>query len=134
NNLIYRNGNCGFANWSDKTDADGARGICANNIIMDNGWRDEWVCPCVGVWMRGKLRNFPVSYNNVYNNIERNYRDMQEGTGHYGNLSVEPMFADTITFRLAPDSPLHDAGNPEFTDPDGSPSDIGPHGGPNAKR
>jgi parallel beta-helix repeat protein len=134
NNLIFRNGNCGFANWSEKTAWDGARGICANNIIMLNGWREQWVCPCVGVWMMGKLSNVPVSYNNVFANQAGNYKDMEDWTGKYGNLSVDPQFADTISFRLSPDSPLIDAGHPEFTDPDGSPSDIGPWGGPSAKR
>lgn len=134
NNLIYHNGNCGFANWSEKTAWDAARGICTNNIIMLNGWREEWVCPCVGVWMMGKLQNMPVSYNNVFANEAGAYRDMEDWTGKYGNLAVDPMFADTITFKLAPDSPLIDAGSPDFTDPDGSPSDIGPWGGPSAKR
>lgn len=132
NNLIYRNGNCGFANWSDKADADGARGVCSNNIIMDNGWREEWVCPCVGVWMLGKLRNLPVSYNDVDSNIAGNYKDMEDWTGKYGNISVDPMFADTITFKLSPDSPLIDVGNPDLTDRDGTRSDIGPWGGQSA--
>ena len=134
NNLIYRNGNCGFANWGDKDAWDGPRGICANNIIMLNGWREQWVCPCVGVWMAGKLANFPTSYNNVFANEAGNYHDMQDWTGKYGNLAVDPAFADTITFKLAPSSPLIDVGHPEFTDPDGSPSDIGPWGGPSALR
>ena len=134
NNLIYRNGNCGFANWGDKNSWDNARGICANNIIMLNGWREEWVCPCVGVWMLGKLADFPTSHNNVFANVAGAYREMQDWTGKYGNVALDPLFADTITFKLASGSPLIDTGHPDFTDPDGSPSDIGPWGGPSAKR
>jgi len=37
-------------------------------------------------------------------------------------------------FRPLSDSPVFDAGNPELTDPDGSRSDIGIYGGPNARR
>jgi len=34
--------------------------------------------------------------------------------------------------HLAVDSPLVDAGDPAISDPDGSPADIGPYGGPGA--
>jgi hypothetical protein len=51
-----------------------------------------------------------------------------------GNLAVAPLFAapDLEDYRLAPDSPGIDAGDPSpaFNDPDGSPNDIGAFGGP----
>jgi hypothetical protein len=37
---------------------------------------------------------------------------------------------DTLTFAPTPGSPLIDNGNPEFSDPDGSPCDVGIYGGP----
>src|SRR3989304_6464489 len=67
NNVITRNGNCGFAVWSAE-----CKGVCANNIITENGWRKEWVCPCVGVWATDINSNFPVNYNDVWNNSAGN--------------------------------------------------------------
>jgi len=40
NNVIYHNGNCGFAVWEST-----ATGIFENNIVAKNGWKEEWVCP-----------------------------------------------------------------------------------------
>ncbi len=127
NNTIVRNGNCGLACWSEE-----ARGVAINNIITDNGWRDEWVCPCVGVQMWGKLRNFPVSYNNVWNNKAGNYNDMPEWTDKYGNISVDPMFLDSLDFQMSDDSPVWHVGDPYYTDPDGTRSTMGAYGGQGA--
>ncbi len=124
NNTIVRNGNCGLACWSED-----ARGVAINNIVARNGWRDEWVCPCVGVQMWGQLRNFPVSYNNVWNNVAGNYNGMPEWTGRYGNVSVDPMFVDSLDFHLSDDSPLWHIGDPYYTDPDGTRSTMGAYGG-----
>jgi hypothetical protein len=155
NNLIYRNGNCGFANWGDRADSLGPRGVFVNNIVYNNGWRDEWVCPCVGVWMLGNPRDFVIVNNDVFTDTaliatERanvgklkdpkklkyaaNYGDSDDLTGKYGNLSISPMFADTITFKLLPTSPLINAGDSVFTNLDGSRSDIGVWGGSSAKK
>ena len=128
NNVITRNGNCGFALWSDE-----ATGIFTNNIVVSNGWRDEWVCPQVGVWMNGVSENLEISYNDVWGNTAGDYRDMDELTGTDGNISVNPTFADSFDFHLSEDSPCHDAGSPIFTDPDGGWSDMGTHGGPMAR-
>jgi len=127
NNVIARNGNCGFAAWSED-----ARGYVKNNIIVDNGWKEEWVCPCVGIWMKCKLANFPVSYNNVWNNTAGNYKGMPEWTDKYGNLSLDPGFVDSLDFRLKPGSPLRGMGDPYYTNPDGSTSDMGAYGGQGA--
>jgi hypothetical protein len=128
NNVITRNGNCGFALWSDE-----ATGIFTNNIVVANGWRDEWVCPQVGVWMNSVSENVEISYNDVWGNTAGDYRDMDELTGSDGNISLDPTFADSFDFHLSPGSPCHDAGNPIFTDPDGGPSDMGIYGGPAAR-
>ncbi|MBD3217259.1 MAG: hypothetical protein GF310_03205 [candidate division Zixibacteria bacterium] len=127
NNTIARNGNCGFAVWSED-----ARGYVKNNIIAFNGWREEWVCPCVGIWMNGKLENFPVSYNNVFGNEAGQYRGMPNWKGLYGNIAVNPLFIDSLDFRLAPESELYGAGDPYYTNPDGSRVHIGAYGGQEA--
>ncbi len=128
NNVVARNGNCGFALWSDE-----ATGIFTNNIVTSNGWRDEWVCPQVGVWMNGLSESIEISYNNVWDNVAGDYRDMDELTGAGGNISLDPAFVDSLDFHLSPESPCLDAGNPIFTDPAGGPSDMGIHGGPAAR-
>jgi parallel beta-helix repeat protein len=128
NNVVFHNGNCGMAVWGDE-----CTGRFSNNIVAQNGWRDEWVCPCVGIWNTGQLFNFDISYNDVWNNVAGQYRDMPDYTERDGNVSVDPKFADLTGFALAPDSPMKDAGNPLLTDPDGTPSDLGAHGGPRAK-
>ena len=129
NNVITRNGNCGFAPWSET-----ARGTFINNIVTENGWRKEWVCPCVGIWMYGKPENFVISHNIVWGNQEGNYRDMDDLTGKDGNISADPLFRGKIDFRLMPGSPALDSGDSVFTDPDGGPSDMGIYGGPGARR
>ncbi|MFH1688788.1 MAG: right-handed parallel beta-helix repeat-containing protein [Candidatus Eisenbacteria bacterium] len=128
NNVIARNGNCGFALWSDE-----ATGIFTNNIVTANGWREEWVCPQVGVWMNGVPEAIEISYNDVWGNTAGDYGDMDELTGSGGNISLDPAFVDSFDFRLSPESPCLDAGNPLFTDPDGGPADMGIYGGPAAR-
>jgi hypothetical protein len=127
NNIVYHNGNCGMAIWSDE-----CAGRFSNNIVIDNGWRDQWVCPCVGIWNYGTLYNFEISYNAVWNNKDGEYRDMPDYNERFGNINVDPEFIDTDMFELMPDSPLIDAGNPLITDNDGTQSDIGIYGGPRA--
>jgi len=53
NNVVNHNGNCGVAPWSQE-----CSGRFVNNIITNNGWRKEWVCPCVGVWNYGDLKRW----------------------------------------------------------------------------
>ncbi len=129
NNVVARNGNCGFALWSDV-----ATGLFTNNIVVGNGWREEWVCPPVGIWMNGNPENVGITFNDVWGNAGGDYRDMDELTGVDGNVSLDPLFADTLDFRLLEGAPGVDAGNPLFTDPDGGPSDLGIYGGPQARQ
>ncbi len=128
NNLIRHNGNCGVAPWSTES-----RGRIINNIIIKNGWRKEWVCPCVGVWNYGDWAKWDFSFNIVWDNKEGNYRDIWDQTDINGNLSVNPGFLNDSSLVLGPDSPAIDAGHPELSDPDGTCSDIGIWGGPQAK-
>jgi hypothetical protein len=129
NNVVYNNGNCGMAIWSDE-----CSGRFSNNIVVKNGWRDQWVCPCVGIWNYGTLYNFEISYNDVWDNKEGQYRDMPDYTDKYGNISVDPGFMDDEDFHIPGGSPLIDAGNPLLSDPDGTRSDIGLYGGPRERR
>lgn len=129
NNVVYHNGNCGMAIWSDE-----CTGRFSNNIVVDNGWREQWVCPCVGIWNYGSLFNFDISYNDVWNNKDGEYGDMPDYSERNGNMNVDPVFIDIESFRLSDNSPLIDKGNPLITDPDGTSSDPGVFGGPRARR
>ncbi|MEO0184933.1 MAG: right-handed parallel beta-helix repeat-containing protein [candidate division WOR-3 bacterium] len=128
NNVIYHNGNCGFAVWDSN-----ATGVFENNIVADNGWKEEWVCPCVGAWMNGVSEKFPIRFNNFWNNKAGNYQGMDDQTGINGNISVDPKF-DGMTFILKKDSPCIDSGDTLIIDLDGSRSDMGMYGGPRAKK
>ncbi len=125
NNVIYHNGNCGFAGWEEAV-----RGILKNNIIAQNGWKEEWVCPGVGVWMNVPLRDFPVEYNDVWGNNAGNYEGIADQTGVKGNISRDPSFKGDGTFGLKSGSPCIDAGDPKIIDPNGTRSDMGWIGGP----
>jgi hypothetical protein len=69
-------------------------------------------------------------YSDVWGNTPADFADT-DPTGTDGNLSVDPdLLGDDG--HLAATSPLVDAGDPTLVDPDGSPADIGPFGGPGA--
>lgn len=127
NNVVHHNGNCGIAPWSTES-----RGRIVNNIITENGWRNQWVCPCVGVWNYGDWAKWNFSYNIVWNNKEGEYQDIWDQTGLNGNLSVDPLFTADGAFHLQPDSPGRHAGDSLIYNLDGSISHIGLSGGPQA--
>jgi phage gp45-like len=129
NNVVFHNGNCGIAPWS--TDA---RGRFINNIIADNGWRDQWVCPCVGVWNYGDWAKWKFSNNIVWNNKAGAYQDIWDQTGMNGNLNVDPKFTTDGSFRLSSESPALNAGDTTIYNIDGSVAHIGLTGGPQARR
>lgn len=129
NNVVTHNGNCGLAIWSDD-----CRGRFANNIVTENGWRAEWVCPPVGFWNYGNPANFTISHNDIFNNKEGQYRDMPDYTERYGNISIDPQFLSADDYHLSPGSPCLNAGDSLISDNDGSVSDIGLYGGPRAKK
>jgi parallel beta-helix repeat protein len=129
NNLVSHNGNCGLAIWSDSSS-----GRFANNIVIDNGWRDEWVCPQVGFWNYGYPNRFIIANNNIFNNNAGQYRDLPDQTDKQGNISRDPLFVNKDDYHLAQNSPCIDAGDPGITDNDGSRSDIGLYGGPRGWR
>lgn len=125
NNVVCNNGNCGLAVWSET-----CRARFTNNIVTMNGWRKEWVCPRVGVWVNGINEDAEFSYNDVWANEAGNYDGLADRTGVDGNVSIDPRFPGEGVFTLPEASVLRDAGNPLLTDPDGTRSDIGLGGGP----
>ena len=127
NNVIHHNGNCGVAPWSTES-----RGRFINNIISNNGWRDEWVCPCVGVWNFGDWAKWTFRNNIVWANVAGDYEGIWDQTGINGNLNADPMFVGDADFRLHEDSPAWHAGDPQISNVDGSRSHIGLYGGPRA--
>lgn len=106
NNVIDKNGNCGIAVWEST-----AVGKIYNNIITNNGWRDEWVCPQVGFWMNGNPVKVEFLYNNLWNNVMGNYRLIKDMTGLKGNVSVDPLFIPEKNYKLDPASPMNNAGS-----------------------
>jgi len=135
NNVIYHIGNCGLAAWDSS-----ASGLFINNIVTECGEVDEWVCKQTGVWMNSM--SFEFAYNDIWGNTGEQVCSggVPDGAdcspiefdGIDGNLSVDPEFTDTSEFELSPGSQLIDQGDPDILDTDGSRSDMGVHGGPNA--
>ena len=131
NNVIARNGNCGIAPWADSGETPG--GVIRNNIISDNGWRKEWVCPQVGLWMNADSSKFIFEYNDVWNNVGSDYKDIENLTGKSGNVSVAPDFRGEYDFHLKKNSLLLNAGDTKITNTDGTRSHIGIDGGQNTR-
>jgi hypothetical protein len=129
NNVVHHNGNCGVAPWSTSS-----RGRIINNIITANGWRDQWVCPCVGVWNYGDWAKWAFRNNIVWGNKAGEYEGIWDQTELNGNLSVDPLFVGENDFRLKPESPALHAGDSTIFNVDGTRSHIGLYGGPRAER
>ncbi len=127
NNVVYHNGNCGIAPWG--TDS---RGKIVNNIISENGWRKEWVCPCVGVWNGGDWAKWQFAHNIVWNNQAGNYEGIFDQTELNGNMSKDPKLMPDFNYKPQLDSPVWNAGDTTIYNPDGTASHIGTYGGPQA--
>lgn len=128
NNVVVRNGNCGMAIWSSESS-----GRIVNNIVAQNGHKDEWVCPCVGLWSAEEAGHWVIAFNDVWGNAKGNFQGQLPPSHTRGGLSVNPQFMDSLDFHLMPPSPCIDSGDTVLTDPDGSRSDIGLYGGPAAR-
>jgi hypothetical protein len=108
--------------------------IMTNTIVIDNQGSTY------GGGLIGYYGHTCVLNNNdVYGNSPDDYHDIDDPTGTDGNISVDPLFLDISSpdpldwdLHLDLSSTLIDAGDPTILDPDGSPSDIGAFGGPNA--
>ncbi|MCK4607552.1 MAG: right-handed parallel beta-helix repeat-containing protein [candidate division Zixibacteria bacterium] len=127
NNVVHHNGNCGIAPWSTES-----RGRIVNNIVTANGWRDYFVCPCVGVWNYGDWAKWHFTNNIVWNNKDGEYEAIWDQTGLHGNLSEDPLFVGDGDFHLQEGSPARHAGDTLIYNLDGSVSHIGLYGGPQA--
>ena len=83
-----------------------------------------------------------VTYGDVYGNdptTSTDWGSVPSGTGTSGNFAADPAYASIAgtnanSWDLTPTaaSPLLDAGDPAILDIDGSRSDVGAYGGPNA--
>jgi len=69
-----------------------------------------------------------LAYNNCWMNGE-DYFIQSDSVDSIGNISVDPMFVDSLDFHLQKYSPCVDAGDPDLKDPDSTRSDIGAYGG-----
>ncbi len=115
------------------TTAVSARGVIdfRNNIVAGHA---------VGFTLEEHL--FGNALGGGYNLWVQNAIDAQGTAGAFPTdtalLEVDPKFQGytpgdcASNLWLAADSPARDAGDPDLTDPDGSPSDIGAFGGPGA--
>ncbi|MEA2030404.1 MAG: right-handed parallel beta-helix repeat-containing protein, partial [candidate division Zixibacteria bacterium] len=127
NNVVYHNGNCGIAPWSTES-----HGRIVNNIVVENGWREEWVCPCVGVWNNGDWAKWEFQNNIVFNNAEGEYEAIWDQADLNGNMNIDPLFVGDGDFHLKAGSPALNSGDSLIYNLDGSVSHIGLYGGPHA--
>ena len=82
---------------------------------------------------------FAASHCDTWANVPDDYEGLDEPSYLDGNVSIDPGLTETAAadpwdwdLHLTATSPLIDVGDPNLLDPDGSPSDIGPYGGPDA--
>jgi hypothetical protein len=111
----------------------GARATIENNIIAAND---------TGIYIWGLFpEHAQIRYNDVWDNLAGNFVDCSEGVGDttwgtnfngtpcdsFYNIVRDPLFADTIDFRLLCNSPCIDAGDSSVQVPDsgGCRMDIG---------
>ncbi|AQQ72204.1 nitrous oxide reductase family maturation protein NosD [Limihaloglobus sulfuriphilus] len=99
-----------------------------NNIITNNSH--------AGIFYYNFLNEGQILYNDVWANTY-NYFNNDGGQQFSpqpatGEISEDPLFEDTLNYRLTDESPCTDTGNPDtiYNDPDGSRNDMGVWGGP----
>ena len=94
-----------------------------NSVVMNHDPGPGWT-------LNGTTTD--IRYNIFYGNIT----DISSGeiSTEYGNILQDPLFLDVESdhWELSEESPGIDAGDPKILDSDGSRSDIGLHGGPEA--
>ena len=59
---------CATATAAWRSGAIRSRGASPTTWCIMNGWRKQWVCPCVGVWDYGQPKGFAVTNNLVFAN------------------------------------------------------------------
>lgn len=123
-NVIARNGTVGLAAWNE-----GVAGVFADNLVINNGWNDEWVGKNTGIWQNAP-ESVSLQHNLVWGNTPEEV--CQGGlpgadpclplpfSGLLGNLSQDPLLV-AGTWLPGPSSPLLGAA--------GDGTDIGLSGG-----
>lgn len=128
-------GNVDLSATSDGTalwDWGDAPGVWVNSVIQGN--RGPMDGP--GALVRDGSQP-TVRHCAAFDNDGGTWNAVWDPTGREGNLTADALFTDRSApdpldwdLTLLPGSPLIDAGDPTILDPDGSPSDLGPYGGP----
>ncbi len=90
----------------------------------------------LGTYYSSYLGSTDITYSNFYDNGTDEFEGYSDPVGSDGNISDDPLYADTSAtdgvdwdLSLDPSSPCVDAGDPSMTDVDGSVADIGAYGG-----
>lgn len=139
NNVVAGAGNCGLTIELE------AKGRAINNVIAFGGADAVWLCPQAGIWSRGEIgRRFHLGYNLIWAHNSAVWRGGDtagggvaadnEVIGQSGNIASDPLFTAVRDFRLSASSPAINAGDPAIMDRDGTRSDLGYLGGPDAER
>jgi hypothetical protein len=140
NNIIICSGNSRTIRWREHSDYSTVSnnvftgrgleiyvsiGIIHNNIVyqVDN----------TAFWNMFIYENPVVADYNLIFEYGRLTNDPPIRLGEHNLIDVNPLFRED-SFRLSEQSPAIDSGNPELLDPDGTRSDIGAFGGPQAYR
>lgn len=136
NCTIARCGNVGIAQWNPE-----AHLSLTNCISWGNGTEKEWVAPRVGLWWNGDRAPGNIAHclfgNNTEGDFQWGYDDTADRTwdieGLHGNRRGHPLFRTPGEWtQVHGSSPIIDAGDPAIRDRDGSISDLGWTGGPEA--
>ncbi|MBU1882192.1 hypothetical protein KKA08_09150 [bacterium] len=95
-----------------------------NNIVVQGSQ--------IGLWNASGIFQYrPIAdYNDIWDWDESYF-----GNGWIpgeNDMYVNPLFEDTLSFRLSSNSPCRNAGDPNIQNPNGTQSDIGAWGGPHA--
>lgn len=137
NNVFAGNRNGFVANhYQDRT-------LIANNVFIDNtdlaiGNQAAYLDIIDNVIMNSKvgvhfeyIQTGHIACNIFHGNLE-NANEPRFTIGQDGNVEVDPRFVGAGDYHLRPDSPGRDAGchHDDVVEPDGTPPDIGAHGGP----
>lgn len=125
--------------------ANGATGTIRNCVFLKNSGSGIYtqssnsvvVYNCISAYNSNGFHNYGYSYGNInvnyscaYGNSGHNFANT---SGNVGNVTVNPQFVNINESELDLRAPgVSDLGTPDFTDPDGTRSDMGYFGGPDA--
>jgi len=85
------------------------------------------------LWANTSSTSNPYTVIDIYGTLNGLYSVFGVGVGGYsGCISSNPQFTSSTDFTLSGGSPCIDTGKPDIYDPDGSRSDMGYYGGPDA--